>query len=95
MYCIVSHIVCEPESVSYCLPDCLYQSPYLYLSWKFECSFSAILLFVKNVNVFNVGRLGLVDYDIVEESNLHRQLLHNEDQLGKPKVASAVVALKK
>lgn len=39
--------------------------------------------------------MGLVDYDIVEENNLHRQLLHNEDQLGKPKVASAVAALKK
>lgn len=36
-----------------------------------------------------------MDYDIVEENNLHRQLLHNEDQLGKSKVASAVAALKK
>lgn len=41
------------------------------------------------------GHLGLVDYDTVEENNLHRQLLHNEDQLGRPKVSSAAFALKK
>uniref|UniRef100_A0A1B6IGC9 Adenylyltransferase and sulfurtransferase MOCS3 homolog n=1 Tax=Homalodisca liturata TaxID=320908 RepID=A0A1B6IGC9_9HEMI len=42
-----------------------------------------------------IGRFGLVDYDVVEENNLHRQLLHNEDQLGKPKVTSAAIALKR
>uniref|UniRef100_A0A1B6LZH7 Adenylyltransferase and sulfurtransferase MOCS3 homolog n=1 Tax=Graphocephala atropunctata TaxID=36148 RepID=A0A1B6LZH7_9HEMI len=42
-----------------------------------------------------VGYLGLVDYDFVEENNLHRQLLHNEDELGKPKVVSAANALEK
>uniref|UniRef100_A0A1B6GCA4 Ubiquitin activating enzyme 4 n=1 Tax=Cuerna arida TaxID=1464854 RepID=A0A1B6GCA4_9HEMI len=42
-----------------------------------------------------LGSLGLVDYDVVEENNLHRQLLHNEEQLGEPKVASAAIALKR
>ena len=36
-----------------------------------------------------VGQLGLVDFDAVESSNLHRQPLHHFHQLGKRKVASA------
>ncbi len=36
-----------------------------------------------------VGQLGLVDFDTVESSNLHRQPLHHFHQLGKRKVASA------
>ncbi|XP_034253289.1 adenylyltransferase and sulfurtransferase MOCS3 [Thrips palmi] len=42
-----------------------------------------------------VGHIGLVDYDEVECSNLHRQLLHTEDSIGVPKVTSASIALKK
>ena len=36
-----------------------------------------------------VGTLGLVDDDVVDESNLQRQLLHNVERLGMPKVDSA------
>lgn len=36
-----------------------------------------------------VGRLTLVDDDVVELSNLQRQLVHHSDQLGRPKVESA------
>jgi adenylyltransferase/sulfurtransferase len=36
-----------------------------------------------------VGRLGLVDFDAVETSNLQRQLLHDTDDVGRPKLASA------
>jgi molybdopterin/thiamine biosynthesis adenylyltransferase/rhodanese-related sulfurtransferase len=36
-----------------------------------------------------VGTLGLVDDDVVDESNLQRQLLHNIERLGMPKVDSA------
>ena len=36
-----------------------------------------------------VGHLGLVDFDMVEESNLHRQVLHTTGDLGAPKVESA------
>ncbi|KAK9507694.1 hypothetical protein O3M35_007493 [Rhynocoris fuscipes] len=42
-----------------------------------------------------IGRIGLVDYDDVEENNLHRQLLHLEDNIGMSKVKSASQALKK
>jgi len=36
-----------------------------------------------------VGRLGIVDADIVDESNLQRQIVHSTDRLGEPKVDSA------
>jgi len=40
-----------------------------------------------------VGRLGLVDPDVVDASNLQRQVLHGESWLGKPKLESAVARL--
>ena len=40
-----------------------------------------------------IGRLGLVDPDNVERSNLHRQLLHRTTDLGRPKVESAAEKL--
>ena len=36
-----------------------------------------------------VGRLGLVDNDTVELSNLHRQIIHSEAKVGNKKVISA------
>ncbi len=36
-----------------------------------------------------VGRIGLVDYDVVDFSNLQRQVIHGESQLNKLKVESA------
>ncbi|MHB1138054.1 MAG: molybdopterin-synthase adenylyltransferase MoeB, partial [Microthrixaceae bacterium] len=36
-----------------------------------------------------VGTLGIVDMDVVDESNLQRQILHNTDRLGERKVDSA------
>jgi adenylyltransferase/sulfurtransferase len=36
-----------------------------------------------------IGRLGLVDFDFVEESNLQRQVIHSQKDVGRPKVASA------
>ncbi len=36
-----------------------------------------------------IGRLGLVDFDRVDLSNLQRQLLHDTDDVGRPKVESA------
>ncbi|WP_413433466.1 molybdopterin-synthase adenylyltransferase MoeB [Crateriforma spongiae] len=36
-----------------------------------------------------VGRLGLVDFDRVDQSNLQRQIIHGTNDVGKPKVESA------
>jgi adenylyltransferase/sulfurtransferase len=36
-----------------------------------------------------VGTLGLVDFDVVDESNLHRQIIHGTSDVGKRKVLSA------
>src|SRR6188768_3583291 len=36
-----------------------------------------------------VGKLGIVDADVVDESNLQRQIVHATDRLGEPKVLSA------
>lgn len=42
-----------------------------------------------------VGTLGIVDGDIVEETNLHRQLLYSIDDCGKNKVDAAANAISK
>lgn len=36
-----------------------------------------------------VGRIGLVDYDVVDISNLQRQIIHGQSSLGMPKIESA------
>ncbi|NJK99402.1 MAG: molybdopterin-synthase adenylyltransferase MoeB [Spirulinaceae cyanobacterium RM2_2_10] len=36
-----------------------------------------------------IGRLGIVDFDIVDSSNLQRQVIHGTSWVGKPKIASA------
>src|SRR3972149_12056630 len=36
-----------------------------------------------------VGRIGIVDFDVVDESNLQRQIIHGQSALGKPKRESA------
>src|SRR5437588_6010595 len=36
-----------------------------------------------------VGRLGLVDFDVVDFSNLQRQVLHGTPDVGRPKLQSA------
>lgn len=41
-----------------------------------------------------VGRLGLVDADVVDASNLQRQILHGESWIGKPKLDSAAARLR-
>ncbi len=40
-----------------------------------------------------VGRIGIVDYDKVMLSNLHRQILYNEADIGKPKAAVARIKI--
>jgi sulfur-carrier protein adenylyltransferase/sulfurtransferase len=41
-----------------------------------------------------VGTLGLVDFDVVDESNLQRQIIHTQATVGKLKVDSAEIMLK-
>lgn len=36
-----------------------------------------------------IGRIGLVDYDVVDETNLQRQIIHGQSNIGKPKLDSA------
>jgi adenylyltransferase/sulfurtransferase len=36
-----------------------------------------------------VGTLGIVDFDVVDESNLQRQIIHGQSDIGKPKALSA------
>lgn len=42
-----------------------------------------------------VGTLGILDYDVVEKSNLHRQIFYNESQIGQPKAVAMSDNLKK
>jgi adenylyltransferase/sulfurtransferase len=36
-----------------------------------------------------VGRLGIVEFDVVDESNLQRQIIHGQSDIGRPKAESA------
>ncbi|HAF61843.1 MAG TPA: hypothetical protein DCK95_05910 [Anaerolineaceae bacterium] len=47
---------------------------------------SAILLYLAAAGI---GKIGIVDSDTIELSNLQRQVLHDSDHLGMPKTASA------
>ncbi|CAN6841916.1 hypothetical protein Bca4012_048905 [Brassica carinata] len=39
-----------------------------------------------------LGRLGIIDHDVVELNNMHRQIIHTEAFIGQPKVKSAAAA---
>jgi adenylyltransferase/sulfurtransferase len=41
-----------------------------------------------------VGTIGLIDFDVVDESNLQRQIIHSQSTVGKLKVDSAELMLK-
>lgn len=41
-----------------------------------------------------VGTIGVIDDDVVENSNLQRQVIHTDDRIGQPKVASAEAAIR-
>lgn len=40
-----------------------------------------------------VGRIGIIDSDVVDRSNLQRQILHTDERVGTPKVQSAKASL--
>lgn len=41
-----------------------------------------------------VGTIGVIDGDVVDASNLQRQIIHTDDRIGLPKVQSALIAAK-
>jgi adenylyltransferase/sulfurtransferase len=41
-----------------------------------------------------VGHMGIVDFDVVDESNLQRQIIHGQSTVGKPKLQSATNRVK-
>jgi len=40
-----------------------------------------------------VGTLGIVDFDVVDESNLQRQVIHGQSDVGRPKAVSAMESI--
>ncbi len=45
------------------------------------------------IHLFNKGKLGIIDYDTVEKSNLQRQVIHNESREGISKAQSAKITI--
>ena len=41
-----------------------------------------------------VGTLGILDFDVVDESNLQRQVIHGQSDIGRPKAESAAESVK-
>jgi adenylyltransferase/sulfurtransferase len=41
-----------------------------------------------------VGTLGIVEFDVVDESNLQRQIIHGQSDIGRPKAISAAESVK-
>src|SRR6188768_3461906 len=41
-----------------------------------------------------IGRIGLVDYDVVDETNLQRQVIHGQSSVGVLKIDSAEAKMK-
>ena len=40
-----------------------------------------------------VGTLGVIDFDVVDESNLQRQIIHGQSDIGRPKAVSAMESI--
>lgn len=49
----------------------------------------------QSLALMGAGRLSLIDHDIIERSNLARQVLYNDKDVGKPKVKAAAKALRR
>ncbi|MCE2463198.1 MAG: molybdopterin-synthase adenylyltransferase MoeB [Dehalococcoidia bacterium] len=46
------------------------------------------------LSLAGVGTIGIADFDVVDVSNLQRQILHHNDDVGRPKVVSAQDSIK-
>ena len=51
---------------------------------------STVLLYLA---ASGIGNIGVVDFDVVEASNLHRQIIHSSEKIGVNKAESAVKAM--
>jgi len=47
------------------------------------------------ISTAGVGTIGIIDFDLIEIHNLHRQILYTEDQVGLPKAITAKAAVEK
>ncbi len=58
-----------------------------------RCSSSAPAASARRLPLYlalaGIGTIGIVDFDVVDLSNLQRQILHQNDDIGKPKAQSA------
>ena len=52
---------------------------------------SPVLMYLAAIGI---GRIGIVDFDVVENSNLQRQIIHKNSWIGKPKINSARSSIK-
>lgn len=52
---------------------------------------SPLLLYLTGAGI---GTIGIADFDFVETSNLHRQIVHGVDRLNMPKTESAILTLR-
>ncbi len=52
---------------------------------------SAVLMYLC---VAKIGKIGIVDFDVVDMSNLQRQIIHSQDFLNQSKASSAKARLK-
>src|SRR6266481_729046 len=41
-----------------------------------------------------IGRIGLVDFDVVDYTNLQRQVIHGTKDVGRPKIDSAIESMR-
>lgn len=41
-----------------------------------------------------VGAIDIIDHDVVDRTNLHRQVIHSEDTIGQPKTSSAAATMR-
>lgn len=57
---------------------------------RYECPFPTLWV---HIDYYVLGKLGIVDHDVVEVSNLQRQILHSEKKIGMNKALSAAETL--
>jgi len=65
------------------------------VSWSCWCGYVPDFYYQEPLPFFWAGKIGIIDHDRVEISNLQRQILHTEETLGMYKAESAAISLKR